>query len=247
MNQNRGFSSAPAPFIANDKGFRFFCAEKKFFDSYPQIFEKIKNRDGIVLADKMYEPKRKRIVLKTTFENRTVVLKHEFFVFRFDRSIKAFLFGSDARNIFKVGLRAQKHKFDKIPRIYMVAEKFSGGILRESITVMEFLEGATLPEPLSEAQKSEVAALMESCHALDIISGDIQFGNFISTKDGIKLIDFRGNKVLPGVAKARDRIQLEHKFKIENKLHDFSEKFFFFLGSLRNLSRTLRKKPPHQD
>ena len=192
----------------------------------------------------MDAPKRKRLILKTEIAGTPVVIKRELFVFRFDRSLKAFLFGSDAKNIFKITRRARERGFTKIPKTFLVAEKFSGGILKETISVTEFLDGAPLRPPISPDRAEEIKNLLTESHAHGIISGDVQFDNFMVTPDGIKLIDFRGNKVFPWLAKARDRLQLEFTLGIPVGKYGIAEKLFLFLNFLRNFYRKLYGKPP---
>lgn len=228
-------------------GFKGWSVDENFATCFDSAQAILRERNGQVLADRMDSPRRKRLILKATIAGTPIVIKHEFFVFRFDRSIKAFLFGSDARNIFKLCVKAWRRGFRKIPRTYLVAEKFSGGILRESISVTEFLQGDSPLPPFDETLKNEIGQLITDCHANGIISGDIQFDNFIITQDGVKLIDFRGNKVFPWLAKARDRIQLERVFGIPNQSCGFSEKIFTVQHFLRNTVRKLRGKPLIED
>lgn len=225
-------------------GFKIFCADEKFAATFPRIREMLEKRDGEILGDRMDAPKRKRLIIKAEIAGTPVVLKRELFVFRFDRSIKAFLFGSDAKNIFKISCRAREHGFTKIPKTFLVAEKFSGGILRETISATEFLEGRALRPPISPERAEEIKNLLTESHANGIISGDVQFDNFIATPDGVKLIDFRGNKVFPWLAKARDRLQLEFTLGVPAGKRNLAEKFFLLQNSFRNFCRKLRGKPP---
>lgn len=231
-------------FTKTADGFNIFYTDEKFAAVFPRIRKILERREGDVLGDRMNAPKRKRLILKSEIEGTPVVLKRELFVFRFDRSIKAFLFGSDAKNIFKISCRARERDFTKIPRTFLVAEKFSGGILRETISVSEFLDGSPLRPPISPERAEEVKNLLTECHANSIISGDVQFDNFMVTSGGVKLIDFRGNKIIPWLAKARDRLQLEFTLGIPVGKYGFAEKFFLRLNSLRNFCRKLRGKPP---
>lgn len=232
------------PATKTSDGFTIFASEEKFAEAFPQIREILKNRGGKILGDRMDAPKRKRLILKAEIAGTPLVLKRELFVFRFDRSIKAVLFGSDAKNIFKLSRRARENDFTKIPKTFLVAEKFVGGVLRETISATEFLEGAPLRPPISAERAEKIKMLLADCHANGIISGDVQFDNFMVTPDGVKLIDFRGSKVFPWLAKARDRLQLEFTLGIPTGKRSFAEKVFLFQNSIRNLYRKLCGKPP---
>lgn len=224
-------------------GFRVFCADERFASAFETARKILLERGGKILGDRMDAPKRKRLILKAEIAGTPVVLKRELFIFRFDRSLKAFLFGSDAKNIFKVSCRARERGFAKIPKTFLVAEKFSGGILRETISVTEFLDGNALRPPISPERASEIKTLLAECHANGVISGDVQFDNFMVTPGGVKLIDFRGNKVFPWLAKARDRLQLEFTLGIPAGKRTFAERFFLLQNFLRNLCRKLRGEP----
>ncbi len=222
--------------------FRIFCNASEFSAAFDEIRSMLRERRGEVLRDAMGHPTRKRIVLKTKIAGVPVVIKHELFIFRFDRSVKAFLFGSDARNIFLLSERARADGFRGIPRTFLVAERFSRGILRETISVTEFLDGASPSSPCSRETQDAIAALMRECHARGIISGDVCPDNFLLARDGMKLIDFRGGKVFPCLAKARDRLQLERVFGIPNRSRGLPERIFVALHALRNFLRKLRGK-----
>ena len=227
--------------------FRIFCAAPEFAAAFEEIRSTLRERRGEVLRDAMDHPTRKRLVLKTRIAGVPVVLKHEFFIFRFDRSLKAFLCGSDARSIFRVSERAWERGFRGIPRTFLVAERFSRGVLRETISATEFLDGASPSLPCSRETQDAIAALMRECHARGIISGDVCPDNFLLARDGMKLIDFRGGKVFPCLAKARDRLQLERVFGIPNRSRGLPEKIFTAQHALRNLGRRLRGKEQTRD
>lgn len=233
--------------IRSDDGFRIFCDDDKFAAAFPEIRKILRERRGKVLRDATDEKKRKRLVLKTEIAGTPVVVKQEFFIFRFDRSLKAFFFGSDAKNVFRVSDRARRTGFFGIPRMFLAAEKFVGGILRETISVTEFLDGESPHAPFPPEVRTQIAALMRECHANGITSGDVCADNFLMTLDGAKLIDFRGHKIFLEISKARDRRQLERVFGIPNTRRDFAEKIFCSQCALRNFGRKLRGKEPTLD
>lgn len=227
--------------------FRIFCNAPEFAAAFDEIRSMLRERRGEVLRDAMDHPTRARLILKTKIAGVPVVIKHELFIFRFDRSLKAFLCGSDARNIFLLSERARERGFRGIPRTFLVAERFSRGVLRETISATEFLEGESPSLPCSRETQDAIAALMRECHARGIISGDVCPDNFLLTREGAKLIDFRGGKVFPCLAKARDRLQLERVFGIPNRSRGLPEKIFTAQHALRNLGRRLRGKEQTRD
>lgn len=223
-------------------GFHVLANDAECLDSFQEIQKILRERRGTVLTEKQ-SGKRKDLVLKAEIGGKTLVLKQEFFRFRFDRSVKAFLFGSDACEIFRISARARERGFSQIPQCFLAAEKFRFGILRESISATEFLDGNAPIPPIPDEKKSAIVALMHDCHAAGIISGDICPDNFIETpNDGWKLIDFRGNKVFQALGKARDRIQLEQLLGVPVCNGGLAEKIFRVQNAIRNLGRLLRGK-----
>lgn len=243
---------------------RLFFTEKKYADAFAEIFDRIERRSGTVLSEDT-ESRRPRLVLKTEIPHLDAetpfVLKREWFHFRPDRTAKSFFGGSNARILFKSALCAEKQGFSNFSRIFLVAERFRFGILRETISLIEFLDGHTLEDEgtllegnggsgwmLPAAVKKEAKTLLENCHRCRIVSGDVHPGNFFRTQnDGkLKLIDFRGSKLFFSVAAARDRVQMEYLMNIPNTKHDWGEKFFRAHLSFRNFFRRRRGLPLHK-
>lgn len=223
--------------------FKFYTSDNALAEQFTEIQDILRERRGEVLADRMHSPKRKRLIMKASLNGIPYVIKQEFFIFRFDRTLKTFLFGSDAKAIFRLSKHAQENGFSGIPKTYFVAERFSKGILRETISVTEFLEGQGISMPIGDNIKTELRTLITQCHNLGIISGDIQLGNFICTKQGLKMIDFRGKKVIPWLAKTRDLLQLERVFGIPYEgRRGLAGRIFFALLSCRNCVRKLLGK-----
>lgn len=61
---------------------------------------------------------------------------------------------------------------------------------------------------IPEDVKAEIKASMEKLHALNMLSGDPHRGNFIVSKDGVRIIDLSG-KSCTAERKARDRLAME--------------------------------------
>ncbi|MCR5183288.1 MAG: glycosyltransferase [Opitutales bacterium] len=225
----------------DDDGFHTLAANADWSGRLAEIREILRQERGQVLADNR-SSHRPRFVLKATIAGTDYVIKHERFRFRFDRSLKAFLYGSDTCRIFKLGRRARERGFDKIPQMFFAAEKFSNGILREAISVTEFLDGRILTLPLEDRQKNEILQLMRESHRAGVISGDVQRDNFIATDAGVRLIDFRGNKIFGALAKARDRIQLQATLGVPARDYGIAEKIFLLQNTVRNWLRVLAGK-----
>ena len=226
----------------NDNGFHTLAADKNWSNRLAELREILRERRGEVIADKLDCRHRPRIIMKIELAGTPYILKQEFFHFRLDRSLKAFLFGSDTCKVFRLCQNARERGFTKIPQTFFAAEKFKNGILREAISVTEFLDGRMLHLPLSDEQKKSCAEFMHECHAVGVISGDICADNFITTENGLRLIDFRGNKLFGTLARARDRIQLQESLGVPARNYGWAEKLFLLQNALRNLGRRLRGK-----
>lgn len=248
-------------FKAKKDGWEFFFTDEKFLRAFDEILDALERRAGTILGADT-ESRRRRLILKAVVPGcdagTPFVLKREWFVFRFDRTLKSFLFGSNARSILKASDRADTEGFRDFCRTFFVAERSRLGVLRETVSVIEFLDGHSLDAEatlidggengwaMSEATKREARELLENCHRHGIVSGDVHPGNFFRTKsDGrLKLIDFRGKKLLSAVAEARDRVQMERIMHIPDEKKDWGEKVFRAHLALRNALRRLRGRPP---
>lgn len=73
--------------------------------------------------------------------------------------------------------------------------------------LIEYVEGVELNDMpiIPENVKAEIKASMEKLHALNMLSGDPHRGNFIVSKDGVRIIDLSG-KSCTAERKARDRL-----------------------------------------
>ena len=134
-------------FRAKKDGWKFFFTDEKFLRAFDEILDALKRRAGTVLGADT-ESRRLRLILKATVPGlgagTPFVLKREWFVFRFDRTLKSFLFGSNARSILKASDRADAEGFRDFCRTFFVAERSRLGVLRETVSVIEFLDGHSL-------------------------------------------------------------------------------------------------------
>lgn len=236
---------------------RCFASDEKFFTAFDEVRSLLERRAGTVLGEDT-ESKRPRLILKSrvpSLGDAPFVLKQERFFFRPDRVLKSFLCGSNARLIFEAGIDAEAAGFTDFCRTFFVAERSRLGVLKETVSVIEFLDGATL-EGEGELLESkggtgwefpgktleEASNLLERSHRAGIVSGDVHPGNFFRMRDTgtLKLIDFRGKKLFSAVAEARDRVQMEYIMNVPNLKHDAGEKIFRAQLAFRNLFRRLR-------
>ncbi|MCI3793765.1 lipopolysaccharide core heptose(II) kinase RfaY, partial [Escherichia coli] len=85
------------------------------------------------------------------------------------------------------------------------------------------------------------AASMEKLHALNMLSGDPHRGNFIVSKDGVRIIDLSG-KSCTAERKARDRLAMERHLGIVNEIKDYGYYSVIYRTKLRKFIKKLKGK-----
>lgn len=80
---------------------------------------------------------------------------------------------------------------------YFLAERKIFNYASVFIMLIEYVEGVELNDMpiIPEDVKAEIKASMEKLHALNMLSGDPHRGNFIVSKDGVRIIDLSGKAV----------------------------------------------------
>ncbi len=82
---------------------------------------------------------------------------------------------------------------------------------------------------------------MEKLHALNMLSGDPHRGNFIVSKDGVRIIDLSG-KSCTAERKARDRLAMERHLGIANEIKDYGYYSVIYRTKLRKFIKKLKGK-----
>ncbi len=101
---------------------------------------------------------------------------------------------------------------------YFLAERKIFNYASVFIMLIEYVEGVELNDMpiIPENVKAEIKASMEKLHALNMLSGDPHRGNFIVSKDGVRIIDLSG-KSCTAERKARDRLAMERHRVLSTK------------------------------
>ncbi len=104
---------------------------------------------------------------------------------------------------------------DLVQMIYMAAEKMERGIATDTIMVAEYVEGQTLAEIGDPGlYLDEVSDLMTRLHGYGLAFVDPNRGNFIVTKQGLRIIDLSfGDSFLIG--RARDYLKIKRVFAMD--------------------------------
>ncbi len=156
-------------------------------------------------------------------------------------------------NLIKQTDRVRNEGVTSVNDYYLLAENKILNYARVYIMLIEYIEGKELneykviPEEIKDGIREEINIL----HQHDMVSGDPHHGNFIISDKGVRLIDLSGKKCT-SVRKAKDRIDLERHFGIENKLKDLGYYRLIYKKKVRFLFKRIKyriglsKTPPHR-
>lgn len=159
---------------------------------------------------------------------------------KFERFVKSFFKGDYYKHLIVSTDRTRKAGCSFPNDIYFLAERKIFNYSGIFIMLNEYIEGEMLCEYpiISDAIKNEIKKSITKLHSLNMLSGDPHTGNFVVTKDGVRLIDLTGKRCT-AERKARDRISLEENLGIQNEIKDFGYFYAVFKKSIRN---AIRKK-----
>lgn len=126
---------------------------------------------------------------------------------------------------------------------YFLAERKIFNYASVFIMLIEYVEGVELNDMpiIPENVKAEIKASMEKLHALNMLSGDPHRGNFIVSKDGVRIIDLSG-KSCTAERKARDRLAMERHLGIVNEIKDYGYYSVIYRTKLRKFIKKLKGK-----
>lgn len=126
---------------------------------------------------------------------------------------------------------------------YFLAERKIFNYASVFIMLIEYVEGVELNDMpiIPENIKAEIKASMEKLHALNMLSGDPHRGNFIVSKDGVRIIDLSG-KSCTAERKARDRLAMERHLGIANEIKDYGYYSVIYRTKLRKFIKKLKGK-----
>ncbi|HDV8625587.1 TPA: lipopolysaccharide core heptose(II) kinase RfaY, partial [Escherichia coli] len=126
---------------------------------------------------------------------------------------------------------------------YFLAERKIFNYASVFIMLIEYVEGVELNDMpiIPENVKAEIKASMEKLHALNMLSGDPHRGNFIVSKDGVRIIDLSG-KSCTAERKARDRLAMERHLGIANEIKDYGYYSVIYRTKLRKFIKKLKGK-----
>lgn len=148
------------------------------------ILNKLLKREFI--REKILKKKENRKVILIRIEGKRYVLKREKGRKVLDRFLK-----SKARITIENVVKLKKKGFNKLPNVKLAIERRRGRRVMETFLLTEYIEGET-PQTIEEYQ--EVMKTLAELHSLGHYHGDCKPENFISTSQGIILVDSKFRK-----------------------------------------------------
>lgn len=160
-----------------------------------------------------------------------------------ERFLKSFVKGDYYKNLIVETDRVRNAGLLFPNDFYFLAERKIFNYASVFVMLIEYVEGVELNDMpvIPESVKLEIKTAMQKLHALDMLSGDPHRGNFIVSKDGVRIIDLSG-KSSTSERKARDRMAMERHLDIENEIKDFGYYSVIFKTKLRKIIKKLKGK-----
>ncbi len=162
---------------------------------------------------------------------------------RNERFLKSFVKGDYYQNLIVETDRVRSAGLTFPNDFYFLAERKIFNYASVFIMLIEYVEGVELNDMpiIPENVKAEIKASMEKLHALNMLSGDPHRGNFIVSKDGVRIIDLSG-KSCTAERKARDRLAMERHLGIANEIKDYGYYSVIYRTKLRKFIKKLKGK-----
>lgn len=169
-----------------------------------------------------------------------------------ERFIKSFVKRDYYENLIIQTDRVRNEGINSVNDYYLLAEKKINHYTHIYIMIIEYIEGKELHEfnTIPNEILNKIEASIHELHEHNMVSGDPHHGNFIISDNEVRLIDLSGKKC-NAVRKAKDRIDLERHFGINNYKKDYGyykltykKKVRYFIKSIK-YKMWLTKSKPH--
>ncbi|POT55638.1 lipopolysaccharide core heptose(II) kinase RfaY [Citrobacter amalonaticus] len=162
---------------------------------------------------------------------------------RNERFFKSFVKGDYYKNLIIETDRVRNSGLKFPNDFYFLAERKIFNYASVFIMLIEYVQGVELndmPE-ISEEIKLEIKSSMEKLHSLNMLSGDPHRGNFIVSKNGVRIIDLSG-KSCTAERKARDRMAMEKHLGIPNEIKDPGYYSVIYKTKFRKIIKKIKGK-----
>ncbi|WP_336220089.1 lipopolysaccharide core heptose(II) kinase RfaY [Citrobacter amalonaticus] len=160
-----------------------------------------------------------------------------------ERFLKSLVKGDYYEKLFYQTDRVRREGFEALNDFYLLAEVKTLRYVHTYIMLIEYIEGvelADMPE-ISPAVKEKIQHSIHKLHQHGMVSGDPHKGNFILQNGEIRIIDLSGKR--PSRQRmAKDRIDLERHYGIENNDKDLGFYLLIYKKKWRNFLRRLKGK-----
>ncbi|EMH4164862.1 lipopolysaccharide core heptose(II) kinase RfaY [Pluralibacter gergoviae] len=162
---------------------------------------------------------------------------------RNERFFKSFVKGDYYKNLIVETDRVRNAGLTFPNDFYFLAERKIFNYASVFIMLIEYVEGVELNDmdEIPDNVRAEIKSSMEKLHALNMLSGDPHRGNFIVSKEGVRIIDLSG-KSSTADRKARDRLAMERHLAIPNEIKDFGYYSVIYKTRLRKFIKKLKGK-----
>ena len=184
-------------------------------DCPPNLLEKILNCD--FTEEQVLQDKRKSFVSVIRIEGIDYVFKRNRF---WTRKNETKLFGlnhKDASSFYQFKKMSYFYEHGvPTPKVFLAIEKKSFGIRSLSILIQKYEEPIGIISKNDLSDFPEAYAIIQKIHSLNHLHGDPGRRNFLKTKDGLKVIDYRAPKNWTGeIGTAFELLKLADRWKVD--------------------------------
>lgn len=223
---------------------------------YPSLLEKFQR--GELEGRPLSTGSSFRKVWRIELAGRVYVIKHDWEVdHRTEKVLWDFIGGTPYHRLIKFTTRALMAGCRIAQEVYLVAEKMLRGRCREAWLVAEYVEGESFITEYKDGQPSKVMKnlgdfvpamneALEALHDCGLASNDIHPGQFILTREGLRIIDLSLDGPMI-VCQVNDALTMMHFFNSRPPLRKPLRRVFFKIFSLyrrfKNFYRAQRARP----
>lgn len=160
-----------------------------------------------------------------------------------ERFFKSLVKGDYYEKLFYQTDRVRQEGYDALNDFYLLAELKTLRYVHTYIMLIEYIDGTELADMpvIDSGVKEKIKQSILSLHEHGMVSGDPHKGNFILQNGEIRIIDLSGKR--PSLQrKAKDRVDLERHYGIENTKKDLGYYLLVYKKKWRNTLRRLKGK-----
>jgi Mn2+-dependent serine/threonine protein kinase len=160
-----------------------------------------------------------------------------------ERFLKAMVKGDYYEKLFDQTERIRREGLDSVNDFYLLAERKTLRFVHTYIMLIEYIEGVELADiaEVDDELKHKIKTSISELHQHGMVSGDPHKGNFIIENGDVRIIDLSG-KSPSAMRMAKDRIDLERHYGIENEVKDFGYYRLIYKKKIRNFIRKIKGK-----